>query len=113
MKWSTYKQLCDRPDYWSRWMLEQCIDLLAQLHEESLRGVLEQALQGEALPVPEDHRGPVASAMYHLMLSGESRLAMVSAISKARELGLYTAQTEGRGLAGFVEAWQEYAEYGG
>ena len=113
MNWTTYKLLCDRPDYWSRWMLEQCCQLLVQLDESSLRLALEQALNSEPLLTPPDHTGVAATQMFHLQLSPALRQDLLAAIQQASELKLTTPHTQARGLGGFVQAWQEYAGFEG
>jgi len=113
MDWPTYKQLCNQPDYWSRWMLEQCVDLLDQLDEKSLKKALALTLSGKALAIPADHRGPAATSMYQLNLSVDQRKAFLQALQLASERGLRSAQTRQRGLGGFVAACREYAGYGG
>lgn len=111
MDWLTYKRLCDQPDLWSRWMLEQCIDLLGQLEQVGLAGGLQNALSGQALATPVDHQGGHAVQMYVLRLSLEERRAICRAIEQAVSVGLSTAQTQSRGLGGFVEAWREYVAF--
>ena len=113
MNWATYKLLCDRPDYWSRWMLEQCCQLLVQLDESSLRLVLEQALNSEPLLTPVDHTGTDATQMFRLQLSLEQRQNLLVAIQQASACKLTTPHTQARGLGGFVQAWQEYVSFEG
>ena len=113
MDWTTYKLLCDRPDHWSRWMLEQCCQLLGQLEERALRLALEQALNGEPLATPPDHVGQAATQMFRLELETDERQALLAAMRKASERKLTTPHTQTRGLRGFVQAWQEYAGFEG
>ena len=113
MEWSSYKVLCDQPDYWSRWMLEQCIDLLTQLEKPHLQELLADALGTLPLAFPADHTGPPATQMFQLSLSKMQRLHVFSAIEQAAEQGLWTQHTRDRGLGGFVQAWQEYVHYEG
>lgn len=111
MEWSRYKALCDQPDYWSRWMLEQCIDVFETLQEGELAAQLEQALTGAPLAVPADHKNHPATHMFQLNLPAPSRIAAFTAIETAIAQGVVTPQTRSRGLGGFAEAWQEYADY--
>ncbi len=111
MQWETYKVLCDQPDHWSRWMLEQCADLMAQLQRHDLQALLEAALMQPPLPVPQGHRGPPATHMYKLQLNQSQRQAVLSAVEEAQRKGLATSQTAQRGLGGFVQAWQEFVVY--
>jgi hypothetical protein len=93
-------------------MLEQCIDLLGQLHEQALQEMLVDALKNPPLEMPADHTGPEASQMFCLAVPASVRREFLRAISHASAAGLSTAATQQRGLGGFVEAWQEYAQYG-
>jgi len=112
VNWSHYKALCDQPDYWSRWMLEQCVDLLGQLCECALQDVLLRALDAQPLEMPVDHTGPASTQMFRLTCPATLRDEFLRAISQASERGLATTDTRERGLGGFVEAWREYADYG-
>jgi hypothetical protein len=111
MEWSYYKVLCDQPDYWSRWMLEQCVDLLEQLEKPHLHGLLSEAMHTTPLAVPADHKGALATQMFKLSLSKNQRLEILTAIESAVEGGLATQHTANRGLGGFIQAWQEYVHY--
>lgn len=111
MRWATYKALCDRPDYWSRWMLEQCVDLFEQLEEPALVAKLTRVMQGQPLDTPPDHAGGRDVAMFRLDLSKAETLQAAAAVRRAIAEGLTTPATQGRGLGGFLEAWQEYAAY--
>lgn len=111
MDWETYKALCDRPDYWTRWMLEQCIDLVAQLERADLSDLLLTAAAAPSLDVPRDHKGPDATRVVQLSLTAAQRAAMLEAIIEAERLGLRTPQTAARGLGGFIEAWREYVSF--
>lgn len=113
MDWPTYKRLCDQPDYWSRWMLEQCIDLLQQVEEAQLADRIRRALTDPPLPTPADHRGAAATHMYRLEMPAVERHALLGAIQRAAELNLSTKQTQQRGLGGFVEACREFALHEG
>ncbi|MEE4281203.1 MAG: hypothetical protein V2I41_04625 [Pseudomonadales bacterium] len=110
MDWHTYKTLSDHPLYWTRWMLEQCVDLLRQMQEQQLAGYLQAALRSPPLPVPEDHFGPDATRMFAVQLSIADGKRMLEAMQHAEQQGLYTSATAGRGLGGFVAAWAEYGQ---
>lgn len=109
MDWSTYKTLCDQPDIWSRWMLEQCIELFAKMGEASLSDQLARALHGPPLACPVDFRGGPELRMFRLELSYGERQSGLRLIQDAHILGVRSAGTQTRGLGGFVEAWTEYA----
>ncbi|XOV84374.1 MAG: hypothetical protein ACFHXK_04505 [bacterium] len=110
MDWPTYKTLSDHPLYWTRWMLEQCIDLLGQMQEDDLAACLQRSLYTKPLPVPQDHRGPDATRMYAVQLSHAQSQQVLKALRRAEEIGLSTAATARRGLGGFVAAWSEYVQ---
>jgi len=111
VEWPRYKALCDQPDYWSRWMLEQCIELFRQQGESALIEKLDQALQGQPLATPADHRGHRSTQMFLLDMSPRQRALALAAVQRGVSSGLTTSGTAERGLAGFVEAWREYAEH--
>ena len=110
MDWKTYKALSDHPLYWTRWMLEQCIDLLRQMQEERLAGCLQTALGSPPLPQPEDHSGPDATHMFAVQLNDADGKIILEALRRAEQQGLQTRATAGRGLGGFVAAWTEYVQ---
>ena len=109
--WAGYKSLCDRPDYWSRWMLEQCVELFDLLDEPALSGALQEAMQHPPLEMPADHSGPPATHMFRLNLNVAQRQHALDLVQHAIASGLTTRATGGRGLGGFAEAWQEYLSY--
>ncbi len=109
MEWSEYKRLCDSPQVFSRWMLEQCIELL--VNDVRLRGVLARELQGTSLDKPTDHRGGTQTDMFEVALSRDDASAIHRLIGDAVRDGRTTTQTRPRGLGGFEEAWREYVAY--
>ncbi len=111
MDWVTYKSLCDRPDYWSGWMLEQSELLLSQLDEQRLVLALRESRAEQPLDVPDGFQGPHHARMYHLSLPPIIRAEVSYAIQQAVEQGLTTPDTADRGLGGFAEAWREFAEH--
>ncbi|CAN0537016.1 unnamed protein product [Scytosiphon promiscuus] len=42
MEWARYKALCDQPDVWSGWMLDQCAELFELQDEQALADRLRQ-----------------------------------------------------------------------
>lgn len=92
--------------------MEQCIELLGQMHEQALQRMLVDALKNPPLEMPADHTGPEATQMFCLVVPVSVRCEFLRAISHASATGLSTAATQGRGLGGFVEAWRDYAQYG-
>ncbi len=118
MDWDTYKRLCDQPNVWSRWMLEQTIELLGALPAEAaaqqrhtladnLRGVL----QTSPLPRPPDHRGGAFVDMFELALPQTLVELAATSVAAAVAQGIRTPATEQRGLGGFTAAWDEYRNW--
>jgi len=106
MDWQRYKELCDAPWTFSRWMLEQTLELAGQ--QGALLPELEQALDGEPLPKPADHRGGSATDMFELTMALAPARGVYALISRAVEAGASTGATARRGLGGFEAAWREY-----
>lgn len=104
MDWNRYKQLCDTPNVFSRWMLEQTVELLG----DDVARLLEATLSGAPLAKPEDHRGGPPSDMFVLTLSLEHVERVCAAVEAAVRSGRWTSGTAERGLGGFHEAWSEY-----
>ncbi len=108
MDWARYKALCDTPDVCSRWMLQQTLELL---NDGGLQARLERILAQRPLPKPDDHRGGAATDMFRVDLSLEEVRAVRRQVEAARVRGESTSATRGRGLGGFIEAWQEYEAF--
>ncbi len=106
MDWPAYQRLCDSPRYWSRWMLDTCAGLLDGQGQPELADLLRVALAGTALEKPAGHRGPPATDMFMLALGGDDARRVRDAVRRAAAADVRTAQ--GRGLGGFVAAWDEY-----
>jgi len=109
MDWNEYKRLCDSPPVFSRWMLEQSIELLQT--EPRLAVALGRVLADSAIEKPNDHRGDGKTDMFFVTLSVGEANDVVSAMRTAIEGGRTTVATRARGLGGFLEAWREYANY--
>lgn len=107
MDWATYKKLCQRPDHWSRWMLEQSLELLRGAPH--LARPLRFALGGTPLAKPPGHRGGAETDMLRLELDSATAQAILAVVEQAAAQGAQTSGTQGRGLGGFAEAWREYA----
>ena len=105
MDWVTYKALCDRPDYWSRWMLEQTALIVEQAGAGSVSAKLRSAYEGKPLEKPADHKGPIETDMFALTLTKSERAEVVCALDSARWDAKLTNS------AGFVAAWLEYFEW--
>lgn len=99
MDWADYKALCDQPLVMSRWMLGETALLLPA----DLRAPLEEAMAGQPLPKPQDHKGGAATDMFAVRFDQAD--AVLAAVRAAVADGATTSQ--GRPLGGFVAAWRE------
>jgi hypothetical protein len=109
MDWCEYKRLCDKPYTFSRWMIEQSIELVAD--EPRLVDRLQQALADRAIEKPSDHRGSAAADMFVLRLEHNEAAEVYRRIQRAAHSGQRTTATRERGLGGFVAAWYEYLTF--
>ena len=100
MDWSTYKTLCEKPDYFSRWTLLKTQELC----EESTRGQLKLQLQNPMLEKPPQHKGDDRTDFFRVSLS---RLTVVQV--------LRVLKNEGNNQTGQIRhlgsVWQEYSDY--
>ncbi len=110
MDWQTYKRLCDQPDYWSAWMIDQCCQLL-QASDVSEATVVDQTLRSDLsrpfLPQPPNHSGDVRTKMYQVTITQEQGHLLLEVIEHAARQRLFTQGTQSRGLGGFAEACEE------
>ena len=113
MRWAEYKQLCNRPDYQSRWMIEQTLELADHIGLEMIREQLASVLGTQPLEAPSDHKGGSTSEMYKLDLCCETRRQICELVVLAKVKNIKSALTLERGLSGFEEAWTEYYNYSG
>lgn len=109
MDWQTYRTCCDRGDVLSRYLLEQTARLLADAGAMDLAAALQAVAAQAPLPKPPDHRGGAGSDFFAVELAAGQAESIVSLLFEARTAEVRTA--EGRGLGGFVEAWQEYVDW--
>ena len=117
MDWERYKRLCDSPSVFSRWMLAQTLELLADACDEAgresaaARASLMASVTRQPLPRPADHRGDSRTDMFELDLTATDARVILYRVQEAVAADSTTAATRNRGLGGFVEAWQEYLDY--
>lgn len=103
MDWDRYRALCDSPQYFTRWMIERSALLV---DDAALRSAVCEALMGTPLRKPAGHKGGVATDMFGMTLTVEQAGRVLAAVRLAADAGRTTS--EGRGLGGFVAAWNEY-----
>ena len=110
MDWQTYKQLCDQPDYWSAWMIDQCRQLL-QASDVAEATAVDQTLRTDLsrpfLPQPPDHAGDFRTHMYQVTITQEQGQLLLSVIEQATCKRAFSQDTQSRGLRGFAEACEE------
>jgi hypothetical protein len=107
LDWERYKQICDTPNVFSRWMLEQTSELTSEVFSTVLR----QTLQSAPVPKPDGHRGGAVTDMFELTLSQRLVDDIAGEVHDAAATSRTTSGTKDRGLGGFSEAWNEYAEF--
>ena len=109
MDWNVYKALCDSPHVFSRWMLEQSVELVAD--DAQLAARLAAVLCGAPIEKPVDHRGGALTDMFVVALSLDDARSIERAVAVAVDGRRTTTATTSRGLGGFREAWHEYTMY--
>ena len=108
MDWECYKQLCDEPRFWSRWMLDQTLELLGKAEVSEL---IRYAMVQPPLVKPDDHRGGRATDMFELRLTPTEANEVSERVTVAIAEGKTTTGTKKRGFGGFREAWEEYRRF--
>lgn len=96
-------------------MLQQSAEVIEEHSLVSMAAKLRTTLTTEPLPKPEDHVGPVETDMFVLQLTRAERDRILCAIEQACEdkRKVVAVGESIRNLAGFREAWQEYAAWQG
>ena len=107
LDWERYKQICDTPDVFSRWMLAQTKELTSA----DLALQIDCALAMTPIEKPIDHSGNTATDMFELSLTRESVKRIREEVALASSQDRTTSATSNRGLGGFVEAWTDYVEH--
>ncbi len=108
LDWECYKRICDEPQVFSRWMLEQTGELL----DATLAAQIDPATLGVPYDKPADHQGSAATDMFRLALDRHTLRAIHAAVQAAVLEQRRTSGTRARGLGGFEEAWAEYLRAG-
>lgn len=106
--WDEYKRRCDEPGTFSRWMLQQTMELLQQAQAEELALKVGSALHAAPMPKPQGHKAGALTDMFVLDLPVADARAVMAWLRHAVESDWRTSGTHARGLGGFVEAWTEY-----
>ena len=114
MDWQTFKQLCDQPDYWSVWMIDQCWELLqASDVPKALAGAqtLQMDRKKPCLPQPADHTGDSRTQMFQVTITQEQAQLLLGVIEHAACKRAFSQDTQSRGLGGFVPACEELIQW--
>lgn len=110
MDWDRYRELCDRGDVLSRWLLERTADLLRRDGEDALADWLEAHLEPAPLAKPEDHLGGPDTDFFR----------MTPDLARARRITDHVARAaadpsrrlaDGHGFGGVTEAWEEFRDW--
>ncbi len=108
MEWNDYKQLCDSPQTFSRWMLEQMHRIAWRPMTRLRDAACCDSLRAAPLEKPSDHRGDARTDMFDVVLAPDDARAIYGVVASAVRDGRTTSATKSRGLGGFREAWREY-----
>ncbi len=103
MNWDCYRALCDSPQYFTRWMIERSAAIVG---DAELQNAVRRALHSRALDKPAGHKGGADTDVFEMRLTAAQAAHMLEAVHRAAAEGRTTQ--EGRGLGGFVAAWNEY-----
>lgn len=110
--WTCYRRLCDKPNVFTRWLLQQTSEILEQSGQTGLMARIQQILNEQSpLDKPRDHQGDSRSDVFLMNLSLTEALEIIQCIGAAERKGLVTRETEQRGLGGFAAAWREYVTF--
>ena len=105
MDWSTYKEICERPDVFSRWAL----DLTASHLTCSLAEKLSHGISKSSIPKPQDHKGDRRTDMFRLNLPQEVQQAILTHLTKLSHDESQKPDTN-RKLTNLVSSWRELVE---
>jgi len=111
MDWERYRARCDAGDAFSRWMLEQTVEVLERDGETALGARLRAELEAPPVPKPPDHAGGRETDFLELRLTLAEACAVHRVVAAAVARGERTRGTARRGLGGFEEAWREHLDW--
>lgn len=106
MDWQTYKEITDRPEVMSRWMLEQS----AELVPKALAHRMLQHVRLAPVAKPLGYKGTRHVDMFELDLAAEDVRQILACVRAAVAAERTTSGTRDRGLGGFLPAWQALAD---
>lgn len=104
MEWAKYRELCDSPNVFSRWALEQ-----TKLQvDPDLRRVFDQILISQYVEKPSDHKGDERTDMFVLELDRTAIREIIECLQSAESSNKKTRGSVVRGFDGLIKAWEEY-----
>lgn len=110
MDWTRYRELCDRGDVLSRWLLLHTARTLELAQESALAGRLVAIAAGEPIAKPGDHLGGVDTDFFTAGLTQEE-VGRILAVVRSAASDVRLQPEDAPGLRGMPEAWQEYADW--
>jgi hypothetical protein len=111
MDWDEYKKLCEQPNYWSLWMLRECLEIVSSQNCAELTATINSVLGSVPLSRPADHKGPSETQMYNIDLLCDLSEALLIEIEKSFVLGTLTQGVREIDLRGFVDACKALVVY--
>ena len=107
MQWDDYKQLCERPDHFSRWALELTRSLVSDRED---RDVLARALAELPLEKPASHHGGRETDYFRVNVAKHQSRRIVEQVNVA---ALVAEGRDKRRLTHLGIVWQEYVDWAG
>lgn len=110
MDWTRYRELCDRGDVLSRWLLLRTAGILHRAQEAGLAARLRAVTEGASIAKPGDHRGGADTDFFAAALALEE-VVRIQAVVEAAVGDAGMQPEDGQGVRGMPEAWQEYRSW--
>jgi hypothetical protein len=110
MDWTRYRQLCDRGDVLSRWLLLRTARILELARETALARRLVSVADGDPIAKPGDHRGGAQTDFFFTALTQEE-VERITAVVRCAAADVQLQPEDAQGVRGMPEAWQEYAAW--
>lgn len=110
MDWTRYRELCDRGDVLSRWLLLHTARTLELARETALAGRLATIAAGEPIAKPDDHLGGADTDFFSAGLT-QAEVERILAVVRTAASEVRLQPEDAPGLRGMPEAWQEYADW--
>lgn len=102
MKWSEYKDVCERSNVFSRWAIDRTCKLLSA----DLNDQLAQIVRSDAIPKPLDHKGDFRTDMFEVDLDLATQRAIVTQL-RQRAADKSESEASSSRISPLIKAWQE------